>query len=551
MKKFRLLTLLILLLAVTFPLTVSAFSDVKNYEEEIDYLTSKGIIKGYEGNIFKPESPILRLQAVQMILREKGITDFSAPNPNFTDIEPGDYGYDEIAKAVDMGFINGKTNPNTGEKYFDPYGSLTREQMAKVLVLAYNLEGEYDKQFSDVKTSNWSYEFVSTLAANNITTGYQNGTFKPSQSLSRQHFAVFMARLLDDKFKVIEKVLTTSEIVALNDSKVVMIEMNNSQGSGVIVGDGLILTNHHVIDGAYSGKVYLSDGSVYAIDGIVAQNSTKDLALIKTKTPIVNSSPVDIGTDSSLKVGDKVVAIGSPLGLMNTVSEGIVSSFRVMSGVDHIQISAEIDHGSSGGGLFNSKGELVGITTSGYLGGNANLNFAVGIDEAKGWNKYFTMDFAKIKSEPFVSPSTGTTLPIDGFTDIALGMTKEQVKGLENAPLLYEDTTILRYVDKQVMGLTGEVVYEFENNKLVAINVYHYIVDNQADLDILEGYFVVLHNDLSAIYGSPQLVDPDWSDDEDGYTLSAYWTLKQHNLLLIVQVDPNFSSNGGMRISIQ
>ena len=100
---------------------------------------------------------------------------------------------------------------------------------------------------------------------------------------------------------------------------------------------------------------------------------------------------------TSLAKGNKVVAIGSPKGLQNTVSEGIVSSFRIVEGVQQIQISAPIDHGSSGGGLFNSKGELVGVTASGYAGSNADLNFAVAIDEASDWYKYFNMVLAILK----------------------------------------------------------------------------------------------------------------------------------------------------------
>ncbi|MFJ7978441.1 amidase family protein [Peribacillus sp. NPDC096379] len=179
----------------------TTFKDVTSFVDEIEYLTDKGIIKGYKDGTFKPNEPITRLQAIEIILREKGITDYSSVlNPGFIDVKPDDYGYEEIAKAVELGIINGKINAQ-GQKYFDPNGTLTRSQMAKVLVLAYDLKGTYPTDFKDVPKGYWAYNSISILAANNITAGYKDGTFKPTINLSRQHFAAFMARCLDDKFK--------------------------------------------------------------------------------------------------------------------------------------------------------------------------------------------------------------------------------------------------------------------------------------------------------------------------------------------------------------
>lgn len=179
----------------------TTFKDVTSFVDEIEYLTDKGIIKGYKDGTFKPNEPITRLQAIEIILREKGITDYSSVlNPEFIDVKPDDYGYEEIAKAVELGIINGKINAQ-GQKYFDPNGTLTRSQMAKVLVLAYDLKGTYPTDFKDVPKGYWAYNSISMLAANNITAGYKDGTFKPTINLSRQHFAAFMARCLDDKFK--------------------------------------------------------------------------------------------------------------------------------------------------------------------------------------------------------------------------------------------------------------------------------------------------------------------------------------------------------------
>ncbi|MET3655390.1 Ig-like domain-containing protein [Sporosarcina psychrophila] len=178
------------------------FDDVGiTYQEEISYLIKRGVIKGYPGNYFKPQSSTKRLQAVLMILREKGITDFTAPNPEFSDIKKGDYGYDEVAKAVELGIISGKVNEKTGKKYFDPNGTLTRGHMSKIMTNAYSIKGNQAIDFTDVKADDWYYPYISILVTNKIMIGDEDSSFKPNQSVSRQHFAVILARYLNPKFK--------------------------------------------------------------------------------------------------------------------------------------------------------------------------------------------------------------------------------------------------------------------------------------------------------------------------------------------------------------
>ncbi|AWG44200.1 S-layer homology domain-containing protein [Priestia filamentosa] len=206
MKKFvRLFLVLSLLIAAALPFqraeASTTFKDVNLYKKEILFLANKSIIKGYKDGTFKPEASIKRLQAVQMLLRAKGIKDFNAKDPGFADVKKGDYGYEEIAKSVELGIISGKTDPHTGKKYFNPWDTLTRGQMAKILSLSYNIKGSTLSEFSDVPNSNDFYTYINALAYNNITTGYADNTFKPYQSLSRQHFSVFLARTLQPSFK--------------------------------------------------------------------------------------------------------------------------------------------------------------------------------------------------------------------------------------------------------------------------------------------------------------------------------------------------------------
>ncbi|MGF2617721.1 MBL fold metallo-hydrolase [Rossellomorea vietnamensis] len=261
-----LLTVLLLLSLLPAASASSTFPDVKMYDKEISYLTNLKIINGYDDGKFRPEEPIKRVQAVQMILREMGITNYSdAPNPGFTDVKPGDYGYGEIAKAVQLGIVGGKTASN-GSKYFDKFGHLKRSQMAKILVEAYNLTGTYYKSFTDVTDKHWAVDYVDTLAANRITTGYDNGTFKPEDKLSRQHFAVFMARYLNDDFKPADDPLFAHFIhVGQGDSTL----MITPKGKTILIDGGKSSVGDVVLS-------YLDSLGIQTIDLMVATHPDAD-----------------------------------------------------------------------------------------------------------------------------------------------------------------------------------------------------------------------------------------------------------------------------------
>jgi len=175
--------------------------------------------------------------------------------------------------------------------------------------------------------------------------------------------------------------LSTTEIARQSQSAVMVLcknDVNEMQGSGIIVdSSGLIATNYHVIDGCTSGIVILADGTEYNIAGVVAYDVNLDLAVLKIMADGLPA--VTLGDSLNLELGEEVVAISSPLGLSNTISTGIISGLRDFDGVSLIQTSAQITHGSSGGGLFNRKAELIGITAAGME--EADLNFAVPIHE--------------------------------------------------------------------------------------------------------------------------------------------------------------------------
>jgi hypothetical protein len=151
-----------------------------------------------------------------------------------------------------------------------------------------------------------------------------------------------------------------------------------SLGSGFLVSeDGKIVTNFHVIEGASSAVAKLAEGSTLPVAGILAQDANEDLVVLKidgTKLRFLT-----LASTFDLQVGDHVVAIGSPLGLEGTVSDGIISAIR--SDEQHktwIQTSAPVSHGNSGGPLLNMRGNVVGVIARGMNPGEGqNLNFAI------------------------------------------------------------------------------------------------------------------------------------------------------------------------------
>jgi hypothetical protein len=144
-----------------------------------------------------------------------------------------------------------------------------------------------------------------------------------------------------------------------------------AQGSGVATGSSVVITNCHVVRDAQRISVKVS-GNVH--DGVV-QTADKELDLCSLRVTGLSSTPVTVAS-GEVHVGEHVYAIGAPQGLELTISEGIVSSLRPTSKGTIIQTTAPISPGSSGGGLFDTKGRLVGIVTFQHKSGQ-NLNFAL------------------------------------------------------------------------------------------------------------------------------------------------------------------------------
>jgi len=186
-----------------------------------------------------------------------------------------------------------------------------------------------------------------------------------------------------------------ADVVAAVSPSVVSINVTlrggSGTGSGVIIdSNGTILTNAHVVSSASSIEVLMSDGKTLPAK-LIGADTSADVALIQLQNA-GTVTPASIATGSTLRVGDTVLAFGSPLGLEGSVTEGIVSSLNrqvegrssTLSGM--IQTDAAINPGNSGGPLVNAAGQVVGmntaIATTSEDGGNIGVGFAIPIDKA-------------------------------------------------------------------------------------------------------------------------------------------------------------------------
>lgn len=172
------------------------------------------------------------------------------------------------------------------------------------------------------------------------------------------------------------------EALARLSTSVVMIGVADASGkvqgsgSGVVInGNGYILTNYHVVShGVRYFVKFENESETYETTRIIKYHPEYDLAIIKVTK---QCQPIHVYEGNSIVRGQKVVAIGSPLGLFNSVSDGIVSAFRKMeNGRSMIQFTAPISNGSSGGAVLDLYGNLIGISTAGFDDGQ-NLNLAV------------------------------------------------------------------------------------------------------------------------------------------------------------------------------
>jgi len=298
--------------------------------------------------------------------------------------------------------------------------------------------------------------------------------------------------------------LTTAQIAQEATPSVVVVEKVNEngekigQGSGYVYSnDGTIITNYHVIRGAGTLNVRLHSGASYQVDSIVGYDITRDVAILQVSG--VSVPPLTTQDGELAKVGDEVVAIGAPLGLESTVSEGIISAFRDVGGTHIIQTTTSISPGSSGGPLLNEHGQVIGLTTSQMLNGQ-NLNFVISarhITESLQRKRPITLSEMLAETRTTVPVATNTfTVPARNGWKITFNVPMQQGAVLEGS---YE-----------VRGGTGNdvaVVLTTSDNR-VLLNSGRVSGSGQIKTPLSRGSYVLYFNNQFSLLASKS-VSPD------------------------------------------
>ena len=210
-----------------------------------------------------------------------------------------------------------------------------------------------------------SWLLLGALAASGCTS--QGGAVHAQDPSSGSSQAVAEAR---------SQVRSPAEITARSTPAIVTVRTSDGMGTGFIVRkDGWVATNFHVVRGATEVTVVFSDHREFPVVEIMNANRLHDLVILRIEAK--NLPVLPIGDSDQVRPGDSVLAIGHPLGLEDTVSNGLISAVReVHAGLQVLQISAPIAPGSSGGPLFNERGEVIGVATAISSSGQ-NLNFGL------------------------------------------------------------------------------------------------------------------------------------------------------------------------------
>lgn len=223
-------------------------------KDEIDYLVQKGIIQGYKNGKFGTNDSVKREHAAIILAKALGIQNEPAPNPGFRDIPTSHPAYKSIAVLTKHGVFS-KAN------YFNPSGKLKRSQMAKIIAEGFNMQPSYIVSFKDVKSTDWFYQYASSLGSAGIASG-SNGYFMPYSVINRTEFSVFVARALEAKFRTGVQVGIKSAVHEADGRvKMTLVLYNNSRNKVFNIKGQYTL---------YAGKTIVADmASPRSFDNIV------------------------------------------------------------------------------------------------------------------------------------------------------------------------------------------------------------------------------------------------------------------------------------------
>ena len=294
-----------------------------------------------------------------------------------------------------------------------------------------------------------------------------------------------------------------------------------SQGSGFFVNNkGHIVTNHHVLEGAYRAIVKTSSGREYPIEGIIAKDIEADIVKLVVNLPDANITFLNLSVNVPSE-GEDIVVIGNPLGLESTISNGIVSAVRDIPAFGKIlQITAPISPGSSGSPVINSKGEVIGIATLVFKEGQ-NLNFAIPSDKIIALKETAKTSIFELYNTPTADSNDTQSFYYEGVKELWQGNWSAALAFFQKATEKDPDSADTWYQVGYCYGLLGRHQDEIEAYKQ-AIRIKPDFAQTHYNLgvaycalgryqDAIEAYKQAIrikpdlaepHNNLGAAYGN-------------------------------------------------
>jgi S1-C subfamily serine protease len=226
-------------------------------------------------------------------------------------------------------------------------------------------DNQLDKKISNLQTDTQSK--LNELSTSVLSTENELKTLGSQVGSIDQEMVTLKASASSDFSGIIESAVKS----------VVTIKTDIAQGSGFIVADGgYVVTNAHVIEGASAAAIITYDGQSHSVS-VIGKDGNMDIALLKINDTGYN--PLKLGNSNNVQVGEKVIAIGNPLGLQFSVSEGIISAVD-RAGTNnlnaYLQTDASLNPGNSGGPLIDVNGEAIGINNF-KISGSENIGFAL------------------------------------------------------------------------------------------------------------------------------------------------------------------------------
>jgi S1-C subfamily serine protease len=154
-------------------------------------------------------------------------------------------------------------------------------------------------------------------------------------------------------------------------------------GSGFIIDSAaIVVTNFHIVRMGLPAWVSLTDGRKFTDSELVDFDCRRDIAVLRTKNGPEDLPTIEMGDSAAVAVGDRIYAVGYPLGFENSISDGLVSGIREPEGIQMLEMTAPLSSGSSGGVVYDTHGKVIGISAGTYTGGE-NINFAIPINDLR------------------------------------------------------------------------------------------------------------------------------------------------------------------------